>query len=271
MNMSTYDKSLAFYRAFEQAIADKLPSGKSDYQKLTIRVDGKRQTIWQVMQRNIAVEISNWPQWSAAIQQHNAPENGGTDFSRYGKNSPRVPAPKTFQDLNQAFDASTLQLHKQTVTYIKKAITAGIKRFEKHPDYQKAVADLQKVLSLKKLQANTDALPILDAIEPSRLTDEVIAHIRERLSSEIQATKKISYPYDAFKPFVMNAPFIMRVQVQLKNTYGDRISRLIGAAERQYVTLFRNEILKGEIAPLIRNLLNDKAFLQKMRRVPKKR
>lgn len=148
---------------------------------------------------------------------------------------------------------------------ISNAIIYSVTRFESHPDYLEATQSLRSSIVISDLEQVEEALPLLDAWQPSRMVEEeVIPEIMERISDEVEELKTIRYPYDGEKPCFWNLALIIRIQVQLLKTLRDRVSRLIASAESQFQSFFVNEIMRAEILPLVRSCLNDSEFLSQL-------
>ena len=125
---------------------------------------------------------------------------------------------------------------------------------------------MKKKVSSEKLKKIPEALPLLDAWHPSRLSEEIVTTVLKRIKEERKALKELAYPYDGAKLCTWNLAMTLRIQVQIRNAYSDRLSRLVAAAESQLRSFFSDEVLQGEILPRVRTLLNDSKFLQKVTR-----
>ncbi len=250
-----------FYRQLDLATHDRFPGKRSDYLCLKIRSGGKDQRLWDILGPEIATQVSSWPEWSAALSPG---KKEGTKFSRYDQRSGKVDVPKKFGDLNSRFRETGKWLHQRTQELMDQSITYSLERFYQHSQYQKAIADLIQVLPTNRLGKIEEALPLLDALNPKALEKDVLSFLRSETRSSFDELLRLPFPYDEHKPFEQNLALIMRVQVQLKGLYQDRVSRLIALAERQFQSFWKDEILGQEILPRIRELVHKQSFWDKL-------
>lgn len=261
-----------FYRVLELAVADALPNGPSEYKKLKIKDVEKDLHLWDIIETEITSQVAAWPEWFAILNQAQtkkakpstkSPEKPQRTFSRYSKlKKAGGDVPSEFKAFNARFEKTAEDLSQFALENIGKAIVYSVQRFEGHPDYSEACQALQGVLQVEKLSGMEEALPLLDAWQPTRMVEEaIVPEVLERVSDEVDELKNIRYPYDGDKPCFWNLALIIRVQVQLVKTLRDRVSRLIAASESQFQSFFVNEVLRAEILPLVRSCLNDTQFL----------
>lgn len=261
-----------FYRMLELAVADTLPNGPSDYKRLKLRSGEKDAPIWELIEQEIAANITSWPEWFAILNQTQTPAKAQKpsavnkpqkEFSRY-KNLKKQggTVPTEFRAFDERFRNTGKDLTNRTLEAIGKAMLSSLQRFEQNPDYCDSIKHLQSMIHVDSLQSIEEALPLLDVWQPSRLAEEsIIPIILERIQDEVEAIENLSCPYDGSKPCFWNLALIIRIQVQLMKTYRDRLSRLVAASESQFQSLFCNEILRAEILPLVRSTLNNPEFL----------
>lgn len=258
-----------FYRVLELAAADTLPSGPSEYKRLKVHGLDQDVTLWQIIEREISSNVCNWPEWFAILSQGNSktnerPGKPQKKFDRYKgiKKAGAATVPSEFNAFNERFRNTAQALTQQTVELIGKAVGYSLERFENHPDYRDAVEHFQSMIMVDKLPNMEDALPLLDAWQPTRMAEEeMVPMVLEKISDEVDALSELSYPYDGSKPCFWNLALIIRVQVQLVKTYRDKLSRLVAAAESQFQNFYCNEVLRAEILPLVRSALNKPDFL----------
>lgn len=216
--------------------------------------------------------ILSWPEWFAILTSP-APTvaPGGKivevprkKFGRYDrlKKQGVGTVPTEFKGFDERFVNAADSMCKHTQELIAKAIRYSGQRFKNHPDYIAARERFQSVICVERLSGNESALPLMDAWDPTNLIeDEVIPSVISAVGDEIEALEKIRYPYDGDKPCFWNLALIIRVQVQLAKTLRDWLSRLVAAAETHFEGFFVNEIMRGEIMPLVRSYLSNSNFL----------
>lgn len=251
-----------FYCQLDLATNDRFPGKKSDYLRLKIRSGGKDQGLWDILEPEIATQVSSWPEWSAALSP--GKKQSTSNFNRYGQRSEKVDVPKKFGDLNFRFRETGKWLHQRTKELMDQSIAYSLERFYQHPQYQKAIADLIREIPVNRLEKIEEALPLLDALNPKALEKDVLLFIRSEIRSSFEELLRLPFPYDEHKPFEQNLALIMRVQVQLKGLYQDRVSRLIALAERQFQSFWKDEILGQEILPRVRELIHKRSFWDKL-------
>lgn len=260
-----------FYRIFHSAIADSLPAGPSEYQKFKIRRENEDMALWKWVDQEIATHVTAWPEWSAILNQTQQPSPQPSTskphkgFNRYGTgHAAKVTPPEKFGGLNARFDETTQTLLEQTQQNIREAIEYSLQRLEQHPDYQKAVEALQSAISFDKLSGMEEALPLLDACQPSRLNEEIVSAVLERTSEYKDAIRQLGYPYDQNLSCRNNVTFVMRIQSQIVATYRDKFSRLLTAAENQFQRFLVDEVLRGAIGQQLRDLSQSQDFLKRI-------
>lgn len=267
-----------FYRLLELAVADAMPSGASEYKKLKVRGTDKDIPLWDTIETEITSQIASWPEWFAILNQirskragdsqpakqaQQQEQKGKRTFSRYSKIKKAAgEVPTEFNAFNERFQQTAEKLSLFALEKIGEAILYSVQRFEGHPDYQEACRSFQSCLNAEKLPTLEEALPLLDAWNPTRMVeDSIVPNILERITDEVEELKHIRYPYDGDKPCFWNLALIIRIQVQLVKTLRDKVSRLIAAAENQFQGFFVTEVLRAEILPLVRSSLSDNEFL----------
>jgi hypothetical protein len=256
-----------FQRTMTMAVADTLPGGKSEYQKLKIKQQDEDVSLWQWLEGQIAAEVLRWPEWGALMgQQPDQSKQQGKAFDRYSGIRKKVQAPSSFADFNESFRTTADTLLRQTMDNIGKAVIYSLRRLENHAGYQTMVTQLRKLISVDKAGNIPEALPLLDICQPTRLASDITDTLVQRLQDEIKAIEELAYPYDQNKSNFANLAIVLRLQVQIKATYQDRFSRLVAAAEKKFSTILHNEVLQGEILPWVRSTLLDSNFLHKIAR-----
>ena len=254
-----------FYQLLALAVTDNFPGGKSDYRKLQLMFDGVYLSLWQVLYQQIPTLVGSWPEWQTIFSEpDNSPKTTsekGSKFKRYGA-SPVAKAPEKLSDFDKQFRKTSLILAKRTRKYIRQAICNSLHRLENQLDFQQAANKLMQTLSGSQLEKKPEALPILDACQPTRLTSDVVSGVLEAIRDHGRALKELEYPYARTKPVSWNLAMAMRVQVQINMTYRDRVSRMVAAAESEFTKVFCREILSGEIMPRVRALIANPALLR---------
>jgi len=259
-----------FYRMLELAVADTLPNGPSNYKQLKMKMAEEDLTLWDIIEEEIAANITSWPEWFAILNQSpvktsapKATDKPQKQFSRY-KNIKKQAGtvPTEFRAFDERFRNTAKTLTTNTLERIAKAVLYSLQRFEQHPDYRDAVQHLQTMMPPTAIQGVEEGLPLLDVWEPSHLGEQdIVPIILERIQEEVESIDNLSCPYDGSKPCFWNLALIIRIQVQLMKTYRDRLSRLVAAAESNFQSFFCNEILRAEVLPLVRSALNNPDFL----------
>ena len=258
-----------FYRVLELAVADALPEATTNYKSLKVKGLEKDIPIWETVEKEISAQICSWPEWFAILNQglikpsrSAAAEKSQRTFSRYSNiKKSTVEVPTEFKGFNERFLRCTETITQFTLENIGKAVLYSLQRFESNPNYVEAARSLQSVINVDRLSQMEEGLPIVDSWQITRISEELIPEILERISDEVEELKNIRFPYDTEKPCFWNLALIIRIQVQLVRTLRDRISRLIAAAENTFQQFFVGEILRGDILPLVRSTLNDGKFL----------
>lgn len=258
-----------FYRILEKAVADALPGGASEYRRLLVRVAEKDVPLWEALEGEVSSRVSAWPEWSALLSARakDSPQRRpqGT-FKRYKKSSPPVKTPGRFAAFNSSFRKTSRDLAQIALKHIKQAALYSLHRLEKQPDYRKAARRFEKALGAEKLKGKEEALPLLDIWRPTRLAGDVRTALGDSIRGEVNALKNLAYPYDEHKTCAGNVALLMRVQVQIVQTYRDRLSRLVAAAESEFSDLLFRQVLRAEILPRVRALVGSpqklREFLQ---------
>ncbi len=253
-----------FYRVLELSVADALPSSISGYQEFKIHINENQIPLWEIMEKEISSKILNWPEWYAILHlEQQDPKNNST-VVRY-KDSQEIVAsiPIKFQDFNERFQNTLLEIREIAVEKIRQAIICSLIRFSENPGYKKACLDFQSYLiPIEELTHKEECLPFFDIWNPLRMGEEIlIPEILERITEEIKSVESICYPYNADKTCQWNFSLIIRLQVELIQTIRDRVSRLIAVAENHFKDFFINEVLRRELLPIIRIHLNDSQFI----------
>ncbi|NUM35692.1 MAG: hypothetical protein HUU50_14185 [Candidatus Brocadiae bacterium] len=258
-----------FYRVLELAVADALPEATTNYKSLKLKSLDKDIPIWETVEKEISAQICSWPEWFAILNQglikpsrSAAAEKSQRTFSRYSNiKKSTVEVPSEFKGFNERFIRCAETVTQFTLDNIGKAVLYSLQRFETNSHYVEAARSLQSVINVDRLSQMEEGLPIVDSWQISRIAEELVPEILERISDEVEDLKNIRFPYDTEKPCFWNLALIVRIQVQLVRTIRDRISRLIAAAENTFQQFFVGEILRGDILPLVRSTLNDNKFL----------
>ncbi len=258
-----------FYRVLELAVADALPEATTNYKSLKIKGLEKDIPIWDTVEKEISAQICSWPEWFAILNQglikpsrSAAAEKSQRTFSRYSNiKKSTVEVPSEFKGFNERFIRCAETVTQFTLENIGKAVLYSLQRFESNSHYVEAARSLQSVINVDRLSQMDQGLPIIDSWQITRISEELVPEILERISDEVEELKNIRFPYDTEKPCFWNLALIIRIQVQLVRTIRDRISRLIAAAETTFQQFFVGEILRGDILPLVRSTLNDNKFL----------
>ena len=246
-----------FYRILSLAAADNLPSYKSEYRKLKVKGKTKDIELWALIEKKIINNVADWPEWSASMNF----ENTASKLKRY-KSIGKSEKNKNIIGLPARFKKVSKQLEKLSLQYIEKSIKYSLKRFASHSDYQNIVAKIKKNVDVKKLQAKPQALPLLDMLKPSRLSADIVTLVKCQVEAEINDIRQLKYPFQRFSN--MNLALILRVQVQVKEIYRDRFSKLVGAAQNRFQSLFEQEIIKQEILPQIWGIVNSESLIREI-------